>query len=121
MASYAPRRFNLFPLRSSAEGRVALLGIAQRQIRIKYAHNLRNQQQPKPLPTSIMTVGDWIQVKRCGKNLTPSHLATKMGIAPALIYSWEADTSQPDIHQMKLLEVVLGFNANDFDARTSNL
>jgi ribosome-binding protein aMBF1 (putative translation factor) len=97
------------------------LGIAQRSISVKYAQNLRNQQQPKLLPTSIKTVGDWIQVKRCDKNLTPSHLATKMGIAPALIYSWEADTSQPDIHQMKLLEVALGFNADDFEARTSNL
>ena len=57
--------------------RVALLGIAQRQIRIKYAQNSRKQQRSKPLPASIQTIGDWIQVKRMEKNLSPCHLAAK--------------------------------------------
>jgi ribosome-binding protein aMBF1 (putative translation factor) len=72
------------------------LGIAQRQIRLKYAQKSRKQQRSKPLPTNINTLGDLIQVKRMEKNLTPSHLAAKMGIATALIRSWEDGTSQPD-------------------------
>ena len=79
-----PRRGERFPLSS---GRVALLGIAQRQIRLKYAQNSRKQQRSKPLPASIQTLGDLIQVKRMEKNLSPGHLAAKMGIATALIRS----------------------------------
>jgi DNA-binding transcriptional regulator YiaG len=38
------------------------------------------------------------------------HLATKMGLATALIRTWENGTSQPDSQQMKLLVNFLGFN-----------
>jgi ribosome-binding protein aMBF1 (putative translation factor) len=87
------------------------LGIAQRQIRIKYAQKSRKQQRSKPLPASIQTLGDWIQVKRMQKNLTPGHVAAKMGIATALIRSWEDGTSQPDSQQLKVLARLLGFDA----------
>jgi ribosome-binding protein aMBF1 (putative translation factor) len=86
------------------------LGITQRQIRIKYAQNSRKQQRSKPLPTSIKTVGNWIQVKRQEKNLTPGHLALKMGIATALVRSWEDDTIQPDNQQLEVLANLLGFD-----------
>jgi ribosome-binding protein aMBF1 (putative translation factor) len=96
--------------------RVALLGIAQRQIRIKYAQKSRNQQRPKPLPASIKTLGDWIQVKRMEKNLSTYHLAAKMGIATALVRAWEDGNSQPDNQQLKVLANVLGFDpAKDSD------
>jgi ribosome-binding protein aMBF1 (putative translation factor) len=86
------------------------LGIAQRQIRIKYAQNPRKQQWSKPLPASINTLGDLIQVKRMEKNLTPGHLAAKMGIVTALVRSWEDGTSQPDNQQLKILARNLGFD-----------
>jgi len=89
------------------------LGIAQRQIRINYAQKSRTQQRSKPLPTSIQTIGDWIQVKRQEKNLTSGHLAAKMGIATALVRSWENGTSQPDSQQLKVLARLLGFNTGD--------
>ena len=92
-------------------GRVALLGIAQRQIRIKYAQKSRKQQRSKPLPASINTLGDWIQVKRMEKNLTPGHLAAKMGIATALVRSWEDGPIQPDNRQLEVLANLLGFDA----------
>jgi ribosome-binding protein aMBF1 (putative translation factor) len=95
----------------SPRGRVALLGIAQRQIRIKYAQKSRNQKQPKPLPASINTLGDLIQVKRTAKNLTPGHLALKMGIATALVRSWEDGTIQPNSQQIETLASLLGFDA----------
>jgi ribosome-binding protein aMBF1 (putative translation factor) len=90
------------------------LGIAQRQIRIKFIHKLRKCQRAKPLPTSIQTIGDWIQVKRQEKNLSPCHLAAKMGVAMALIRSWENGTAQADSQQLKVLANLLGCDA-DFD------
>jgi ribosome-binding protein aMBF1 (putative translation factor) len=92
--------------------RVALLGIAQRQISIKFTHKLRKVNHAKPLPTSIKTIGDWIQVKRHEKNLTPCHLAAKMGIATALVRSWEDGTSQPNERQLDVLENLFGCDAD---------
>jgi ribosome-binding protein aMBF1 (putative translation factor) len=86
------------------------LGIAQRQIRIKFSHKLRKCQRSKPLPTSINTLGDWIQVKRMEKNLSPCHLAAKMGVATALVRSWENGTTQPNNRQLEVLANLLGFD-----------
>src|ERR1039458_10121304 len=100
-ANYAKHaKFSPSPPRS---GRVALLGIAQRQICIKYVHNLRKQQCAKSLPESIKLISDWIRAKRIEKNLSTFHLALKMGIATALVRSWEDGTSQPDNQQLKVL------------------
>jgi ribosome-binding protein aMBF1 (putative translation factor) len=75
---------------------------------------LRKQNHAKPLPESIKTLGDWIQVKLHEVNLTPSHLAAKMGIATALVRSWENGISQPDNRHLKVLESLLGCDS-DFD------
>jgi ribosome-binding protein aMBF1 (putative translation factor) len=93
---------------------IALLGIAQRQIRIKFSQKMRKQRNYKPLPESIKSLGDWIQVKRHEKNLTPGHLAAKMGIATSLVLSWEDGDSQPVGQQMKVLVSLFGYDA-DFD------
>jgi ribosome-binding protein aMBF1 (putative translation factor) len=87
------------------------LGIAQRQISINYAQKSRKQQRSKPLPASIQTIGDLIQVKRMEKNLTPGHLAAKMGIATTLVRSWEDGTIQPDKQQLMALANHLRFDA----------
>jgi ribosome-binding protein aMBF1 (putative translation factor) len=42
------------------------------------------------------------------KNLTPGHLAAKMGIAMALVRSWESGGSQPDRKQLQGLANYLG-------------
>jgi len=47
------------------------------------------------------------------KNLTPGHLAAKMGIATTLVRLWEDGTSQPDNRQLKMLAALLGFDADD--------
>jgi ribosome-binding protein aMBF1 (putative translation factor) len=96
-----------------SRGRVALLGIAQRQVSIKFSPKTRKQKNAKPLPASIKTIGDLIQVKRMEKNLTPGHLAAKMGIATALVRSWEDGTGQPDNRQLKVLAGLLGVDADD--------
>jgi ribosome-binding protein aMBF1 (putative translation factor) len=94
--------------------RVALLGIAQRSIRVKFSHKLRKQRQAKPLPESIKTLADWIRVNRIEKNLTHGHLALKMGIATALVCLWEDGTSQPDERQMEFLKNFFNLPANQF-------
>jgi DNA-binding transcriptional regulator YiaG len=42
------------------------------------------------------------------KNLTPGHLAAKMGIATDLVRSWEGGTIQPDNRQLEVLANLLG-------------
>ena len=100
--------------------RVALLGIAQRSIRVKFSQKVRKSKQDKPLPDGIKTIGDWIQVKRIEKNLTPCHVAAKMGIASSLVCSWENSSKRPDSQQLKVLSSVLGFDAKDFESHSSN-
>jgi ribosome-binding protein aMBF1 (putative translation factor) len=75
---------------------------------VKFSHTLRKRKQDKPLPDDVKTLGDWIRVKRIEKNLTPGHLALKMGIASALVCSWEDDNSQPDTRQLEILANLLG-------------
>ncbi len=93
-------------------GRVALLGIAQRSISIKYAQHSRNRNQAKALSVNIQTIADPIKVKRIEKNLTPHHLAATMGIATALVRSWEDGSSQPDSKQLQDLAKYLGLGDN---------
>ena len=58
----------------------------------------------------IKTVGNWIQAKRIERNLSPSHLAAKMGIATALVRSWENDECQPNERQQGFLAKLLEFS-----------
>jgi len=58
---------------------VALLGIAQRQIRLQFSHKLRKPQHAKPLADSIKTLGDWIRVKRQEKKPYTRALGGKNG------------------------------------------
>ena len=91
-----------FPL-SPSQWLVALLGIAQRQIQVKFAQSPRKGKQPNPLSTSTKTLGAWIQEARQAKNLAAHHLAAKMGIATALVQSWEADDCEPNDQQRQIL------------------
>jgi ribosome-binding protein aMBF1 (putative translation factor) len=47
------------------------------------------------------------------KNLTPGHLAAKMGIATCLVHSWENGAVQPDNRQLEVLASLLGFDSLD--------
>jgi len=68
---------------------------------------LRKEKQVKPLPINTKTVGDWIQMGRREKNLAPSHVAAKMGIAAALVQAWENGIYQPSEQQKEVLHTVL--------------
>ena len=93
---------------SSSQKKVALLGIAQRSIRVQYAQKSRKEWRAKPLPVSIKTIGDWIQVNRIAKNFRPGHLALKMGIATDLVQSWEDGSTKPNEQQLKILTGIFG-------------
>jgi ribosome-binding protein aMBF1 (putative translation factor) len=84
------------------------LGIAHRSIRTPYEHKLRKQKGFKPLPASIKTLGEWIQVGRQENRLSPYHLAEKMGIASALVKSWESGECEPDQRQRQMLCGIFG-------------
>src|ERR1017187_7120254 len=100
-------------------GRVALLGIAQRTIHVKYPANQGNQRRSKVLKLNIKTAGDWLKVKRMEKKLMPYHVAGKMGIATSLVSSWESNNRQPDSQQLKVLAAVLDFDTKDFETVAS--
>jgi ribosome-binding protein aMBF1 (putative translation factor) len=83
------------------------MGITQRRIRVKYCHELRRRKLANPLPVNMKTRGDWIFVNHLARNLSPHHLAKKMGIAQALVLTWEDNQSQPDDLQWQLLNRIL--------------
>jgi DNA-binding transcriptional regulator YiaG len=72
-------------------GWVALLGIAGRSIQVNYPSKLSQLKQSKVLKSNVKTLGDWLKIKRLEKNLTPGHVAAKMGIAASLVCSWEKE------------------------------
>jgi ribosome-binding protein aMBF1 (putative translation factor) len=84
------------------------LGIAQRQIHAKFSPKRGRSNHRNPLPVNIETIGDWIKVQREAKNLTSGHVAAKMGIARAVVRSWERGASQPDSQQLKVLAHLFG-------------
>ena len=95
---------------SSPRERAALLGIAERSVRVKYVGNIGNKNQVKTLKANVKTLGDWLRFKRMEKNLTQGHVAAKMGIASAIVCSWESGAKMPDSQQMAFLATVLGFD-----------
>ena len=107
----------------SSQELVALLGIAQRHIRVNYPINSGNQKRANALKLNIKTTGDWLKVKRLERNVTPGRVAAKMGIATSLVSSWESGNYQPDKLQLKILATILDFDRKDFEAivSTANL
>ena len=79
---------------------MALLGIAQRQIRVSRTH----------IPSIIATLGEYIQAKRYEKGLHPHQVADKMGIAASLLSAWESGKSTPDKTQLQMLSDLLSFD-----------
>jgi DNA-binding transcriptional regulator YiaG len=92
----------------SPRGRVALLGIAQRQVRVSRAHIPSQRNHCKPLPTNVKTLGDQIKIKRYEKKITLQQLASKMGIRQTTVRGWEHDVERPDANQIEKLKTILG-------------
>jgi transcriptional regulator with XRE-family HTH domain len=99
------------------------MGIAQRSVAAKYEQKLRGRKRTNALVANAKSLGDWIRIRREARNLTPSHLAMKMGIAAAVVYSWEDNTHPPDSQQLADLSTLLGFNYEElkmFDWQSMN-
>jgi DNA-binding transcriptional regulator YiaG len=90
------------------------LGIAQRQIQVSRAHVPPTCYRRKPLPTSIKTLGDLIQIKRYEKCFTLWQLALKMGIPTRTVRAWERDADQPSVLQMDQLTKILDLTPAEF-------
>jgi ribosome-binding protein aMBF1 (putative translation factor) len=84
------------------------LGIAGRSITVKFTSNQKEIRCLKPSKNNANSIGGWIQLKRIKRNLTPGHLAAKMGIAAALVCAWEGDLEKPDEQQIKGLAKIFG-------------
>ena len=82
-------------VKSSPRGRVALLGIAQRQIHIKFNRNRAKEITTTRCLTILNTISDWIKIKRMEENLMAGHVAAIMGIAHAVARSWEEGATGP--------------------------
>jgi DNA-binding transcriptional regulator YiaG len=59
------------------------------------------------LSINIETIGDWLRAKRIEKNLTPGHMAVKMGNAQSLVRSWECVAKEPNQQQLVVLRDLL--------------
>ena len=92
------------------------MGIAQRQIHIKFKQKHAQKHRANSLTDNIKMIGGWIKVKRTQKNLTSGHVAAKMGIPHAVVRSWEAGECRADCHQLNDLAKILGIDAQDFKA-----
>ena len=84
------------------------MGIAERQIHVKFNQKQPQRKRSKPLPDNIQTIGDWIRIRRTEKNLTSGHVALKMGIADSVVRSWDDSSSEPNKEQIKNLISILG-------------
>jgi len=96
------------------------LGIAQRTIHVKFAVKPKQSLKPNPLPVNIQSIGDLIQTRRQAKNLTPGHLAFKMGITASMISAWEDGSFRPDDAQLNLLAKILEFDPTELSTPSTS-
>jgi ribosome-binding protein aMBF1 (putative translation factor) len=89
-------------------GRVALLGFAYRHISFEFTVKARKQPTPKPLPTKVKTMADWIQIKLREKGMSPYHLGLKMGIAAAVVNGWKEGLTRPKACHIRQMVTILG-------------
>jgi ribosome-binding protein aMBF1 (putative translation factor) len=84
------------------------LGIAYRHISVKFTQKTRKPSQPKPLPASVKMMADWILIKLHEHKMAPYHLASKLGIASALVNAWKDGLVQPKAAHIREMVKVLG-------------
>jgi DNA-binding transcriptional regulator YiaG len=73
----------------------------------KYAGDIKRQKDDKTLNTNIKTIGGWLKAKRIGKNLTPHHLAERMGITSLRVSAWETNLERPTPEEVVVLAKIL--------------
>jgi ribosome-binding protein aMBF1 (putative translation factor) len=84
------------------------MGFAYRHISVKFTQKTRKPSQPKPLPASVKTIADWIQVKLHEHGMASYHLAAKMGIATAVVNGWKDGAVRPKTYHIREMVAILG-------------
>ena len=84
------------------------MGFAYRHISVKFTQKTKKPSQPKPLPASVKTISDWIQVKLHEHRMAPYHLALKMGIAASVVSAWKDGLVRPQNRQIREMVTILG-------------
>jgi ribosome-binding protein aMBF1 (putative translation factor) len=97
------------------------LGFAYRHISVKFTLKTKKPSQPKPLPASVKSIGDWIQVKLHECGMAAYHLADKMGIATSLVNAWKGGTARPKACHVREMVGILGKYCRTTHARTRRL
>jgi ribosome-binding protein aMBF1 (putative translation factor) len=92
-------------------GRIALLGIAHRTIRISRSHISINRRPRKVFPTTLETLGDRLQVARFEKGLLLSELAQKLQIPTVLVKRWEENLETPTKDQWEKVAYLLNLTS----------
>ena len=92
---------------------MALLGIAQREMRVIRTDNSINRKPPKAFPTMLETFGDHLRVARYELGLTQRQLAAKTGIESIRIQAFETDQVEPAQSERAALRQILGANLPD--------
>jgi ribosome-binding protein aMBF1 (putative translation factor) len=81
------------------------LGIAQKQVSMKFTQVQKKSPMSKPLPECIKTIGNWIWNERTERNLSAYHLAGKMGIATAGVSTRRCENGNTG---MRVLPKIIG-------------
>jgi ribosome-binding protein aMBF1 (putative translation factor) len=89
------------------EGRVALLGIAHRTIRVCRSHIAAIRRSRKTFPTTLNTFGNRIQVARFEKGLLQSEMAEKLQISTNLVKRWEENLEMPTTDKWAKIAYIL--------------
>jgi len=84
------------------------MGFAYRRISVKFTPKTRKPLQPKPLPASVKSMADWIQIKLHEHRMAPYHLALKMGISTSMVNAWKDGLTRPQSRQMRETVTILG-------------
>ena len=90
------------------------MGIAGRTIHVKFAVKPGKRSLSNLLSINLQSISDLIRVSRQAKNLTPGHLALKMGIAASVVLSWEDGSIRPNDWQMERLAKIFGLDPKEF-------
>jgi DNA-binding transcriptional regulator YiaG len=91
----------------SSSTSLALLGIAQRQIRIKRAPDTGITRNRKAFPSETKTPGDSLRRTRREAGLTQQQLSALIGVPIRDIQNWERDEIVPtEAHSRDLAEIL---------------
>ena len=67
-----------------------------------------------------MPFSDDLKAYRAKAGLTQAELAEKAGITRQTVINWEKGVTEPDVHEVKTLSKILGFNPDNVEMKIKN-